>query len=162
MTRDELKNQIDYFQARIEELDKKIINGAPSEKGYKEMADAYNKFVDQYISLLDRLEHFDDADLEYEKLQIEQDKINVESERIRLDREKFAHEIEVQKKQEVVDIVFRAGDLGAKLLVPALGSAAVIYVANLAYMNDSKLELCNGRIIGGVKDLLKIMTMRVS
>ena len=48
-----------------------------------------------------------------------------------------------------------------RLLVPIAGLAGVVYVANLAYMNDSKLELCNGRVFGGVKDLLKVITLKV-
>lgn len=167
-----LLDQLDYVQARIEEIDEQVINNNPTEKGYKELIDSYNKWVDRYDALLEKIEHFDDEDLEKRKLDIESDKntvlYDVESRKIELDRErllfekeKFQHEIQTQKIEKTTDIIFRSGDLLVRGMVPLIGLAGVIYVANLAYMNDEQLKLCNGRIAGGVKDALKIMTMKV-
>ena len=203
-----LQNQLDWIQARMEEMDKLIINYDPEKKGYEEALKNLNKLTDRYDELLDRIEHFDDPDIEAEKLkleadkltvnetieqnklkleedklkvneeieknklkleedklkvneEIEQNKINLDSEKVRLDREKFAFDVEQAKKHDVIDIIFRTGELGAKIAIPILGFMGVRYVANLSYMNDEEMKLCNGRIAGGVKDMIKIMTMKV-
>lgn len=156
-----LRDQIDWVQARIEEMDTLVINTNPADKGSKELLDCYNKLVDRYGELTDELKHLNDVDIEEARLELEQDKINLDEERLRLDREKFAYEVEHGKDRELIGDIFEAIELTSKIAVPVLSLTAVVYVANLAYMNDSKLELCNGRVIGGVKDLLKIMTMRV-
>ncbi len=172
MTRDELNNQIDWVQARIEETERLVINGNPSEKGYKELVDSYNKYIDRYNEFSTQLEHFDDVDIEQAKLdfekekfkseqEIEHDKINLKAEEIRLDREKFAYDVEHQKSKELLSDILEVVEVTGKLLVPIAGITSVVYVANLAYINDSKLELCNGRIMGGVKDILKIIAMKV-
>ena len=93
--------------------------------------------------------------------ELEQDKINLEAEKLRLDREKFAYEIEHQKSRELVDDIFEAFSVAGQMLIPIASLTGIIYVANLSYMNDSKLELCNGRVFGGVKDLLKVISMKV-
>lgn len=179
LTKDKLLDNIDYVQARIEELDDIIIQARQTDKGYKEVIDVYNKWTDQYRELMTKLEHFDDADIEKEKLelekmrlnlerdkqtimqQIEQDKINVETEKLRLDREKFACEIEVRKRDEIKDIIFEAAEIGIKLAVPLIAVVGTIGVAKLSYMNEEEFKLCNGRVYGEVKDLLKIVTMKV-
>lgn len=167
-----LKNQLDWIQARMEEMDKLIINLDPDKKGYEEALKSLNKLTDRYDELLDRIEHFGDPDIEAEKLkleadklkvneEIEQNKINLDSEKVRLDREKFAFDVEQAKKNDVIDIIFRTGELSAKIMIPIIGFMGVRYVANLSYMNDEEMKLCNGRIAGGVKDMLKIMTMKL-
>ena len=168
MDRDELKNQIDYVQARIEEIDKKIINSEPDQKGYKELVDSYNKWIDRYDEMIDRFEHFDDVDIERKKLeleeekitslqQIEQDKVNLEQERLRLEREKFAYETTEAKNKELIDTILRSADLGVKILVPLIGLKGTLTIARLAYTSDLDLKLCNGRIWG----LLKLGSMKV-
>ena len=168
MDMDFLKDQIDNALARAEEIDKKIINLEPDQKGYKELVDSYNKWIDTYKTMMDKFLHYDDPDVEVLKLElereklkiqqeIEQDKLNLDTEKVHLDREKFAYDVEQNKKRELIDIIFKSVDVGAKVLVPTLSLTGIIYVANLAYMNDADLKLCNGRIIGGVKDILKIM-----
>ena len=167
-----LLDQIDYVQARIEEIDNKVINWKPEDKGYKELVDSYNKWIDRYDDLLDKLEHIDDFDVEREKIKleserltiqetIEQDKINLEQDKLRFEREKFTKDIEDQKKKETVEIIFRSADLGVKVLVPTLAIAGTWAVAKLSYMNDAELKLCNGRVAGNVKELLRIATMKV-
>lgn len=167
-----LKNQIDYVQARIEEIDKQIINTNPSDKGYKELIDSYNKWIDRYDDLIEKLAHFGEDseekiknELERLKIEtnqeIETDKVNLEAERLRLDRERFAHEVECQNLNQKLDIIFRSADVGTKILVPTMGLIGVVYVAKLAYMNDAELKLCNGRIFGGVKDILRILTTKL-
>lgn len=160
-----LLDQIDYVQARIEEIDNKVINWKPEDKGYKELVDSYNKWIDRYDDLLDKLEHIDDFDVERERLTIqetiEQDKINLEQDKLRFEREKFTKDIEDQKKKETVEIIFRSADLGVKVLVPTLAIAGTWAVAKLSYMNDAELKLCNGRVAGNVKELLRIATMKV-
>ena len=171
----ELKNQIDYVQARIDEIDKKIINSEPDQKGYKELVDSYNKWIDRYDEMIDRLEHFDDVDIERKKLeleerrvnlehdklkiseQIEQDKVNVEVEKVRLEREKFAFETTDTKNKELMDLILRSADLGVKILVPLIGLKGTLTIARLAYTSDLDLKLCNGRIWG----LLKLGSMKV-
>lgn len=172
MDKSVLMNQLDWIQARMEDMDKLIINYDPEKKGYEEALKNLNHLTDRYNELLDEIEHFDDPDIESEKLkieaekikinqEIEQDKINLESERIRLDRDKFAFDVEQAKKKEVIDIIFRTGELSAKIIVPILGFMSVRYVANLSYMNDEEMKLCNGRIAGTVKDVMKILMMKV-
>lgn len=172
MNIEELRNHIDFIQARIEETERLVINANPSDKGYKELVDSYNKYIDRYNELMTQLEHFDDVDIDKAKLdfeierfkteeEIERDKIDLDRERLRLDREKFAYDVEHQKSRELLSDILEVAEVTGKILVPIAGLTGVIYVANLAYMNDSKLELCNGRVIGGVKDLLKIITLKV-
>lgn len=172
MTEDYLKEQIDYVQARIEEMDKLIINANPTEKGYKELVDSYNKWIDRYKELMDELKHFGEEDIEKAKLdfekekmraldEIENDKIDLERERLRLDREKFAHDIEHQKGEELKEVIFMSAELMAKVAVPLVTVSAMVGVAKLSYAKDLDLELCNGRVMGTVKDLLKLATMKV-
>lgn len=163
-----LKDQIDFAQARIEEIEKQVINTEPDAKGYKELVEGYNKWIDRYNDLLNQLEHFNDVDidrenleLEKEKLQIEQDKINLEAERIRLDREKFAHDVEATKKHEAVDVIFRSAELGVKVAVPLIALAGTIAIAKLAYVNDTDMKLCDGRVFAGAKDLIRLATMKI-
>ena len=181
-----LKNQLDWVQARMEDMDQVVINYDVKDKGYEEALKNLNKLTDRYDELLDRIEHFDDVNVDAEKVkleaeklkleadkltleksriesnqELEQDKINLETEKLRLEREKFASDVEQAKKKETIDIIFKTSDVIVKLAVPILGFAGVRYVANLSYMNDEQMKLCNGRIAGGVKDMLKIMTMKV-
>lgn len=149
----DLKNQVDWLQARIEEMDKLVINGNPSEKGYKETIDAYNKFVDRYCELVTRLEHFDDDDLEKVKLELEQDKLNLDMEKLRLDREKFAYEVSQKKTDDVVNIVFRSADVGAKIAVPVISGYFAMKLAILAYTKNGDLELRDGTIWSLMKQL---------
>lgn len=178
-----LLDQLDWVQARIEEVERQVINYDPDGKGYKELVEGYNKLVDRYDKLLDSVEHFDDENLEdkqlriqkeiednkialeREKLQtqeeIEQDKINLETEKLRLDREKFAYDTQNAPRKEIEDVIFKTVDIATRLAVPVIGFMGIRYVANLSYMNDAELKLCNGRIAGGVKDMLKVLTMKV-
>lgn len=145
-----LNEQIHYVQERIRATEEEIANGDPSDKGYKELIECHNKLIDRYIDLLDKPKLESEAELTYAKLDIEQDQIDLE-------REKF----EYGKKRDVIGDIFEGIELTGKIVVPVASLIGVIYVANLAYMNDSKLELCNGRVIGGVKDLFKVLTLKV-
>lgn len=147
MEREILLDQIDFVQARIEEIDKKVINWKPEDKGYKELVDSYNKWIDRYNDLLDKLEHINDIDIDVEKLKLE--------------REKFIHDIEEQKRKEPIELIFRSADLGVKILAPILAITGTVAVAKLAYLNDTDLKLCNGRIFGQTRDLIKLATMKV-
>lgn len=159
-----LMEQIDYVKARIEAIDEALINSSPSDKGYKELIESYNKWVDRYNELLDEPKHRSDVDLNFAKLEIESDRLQSESEiemeKIALDREKFEYEKEHQKKRELIDDIFEGIGAAGKILVPVASLVGVVYVANLAYMNDSKLELCNGRVFGTAKDLFKVLTLK--
>ena len=172
MDRKKLEDHIDFVQARIEEVDKRIINLNPDDKGYKESVDSYNKWIDRYHELLEKLEHLDDVDVEVRKLeleeekqkameQIEQDKLNLAQEQLRLDREKFAHDVQDQKDKEIIEVVLRSADIGVKVLVPTLTLAGMISLAKFAYMNDEELKLCNGRIWIGPKELLKMLNLKI-
>lgn len=172
MDKDKLLDQLDWVQARIEEIEGQVLNYDPDKKGYKELVDGYNKLVDRYNEILQTIENLDKPDVEMEKIdlerermriteEIEQDKINLDREKLRLEREKFAHDIEVQTKKDVEELIFRSLETGVKVLVPIASLTGIVYVANLAYMNDADFKLCNGRVIGGVKDILKVLTMKV-
>lgn len=166
-----LLDQIDFVQARIEDVDKKVINCEADEKRYQFLLEAYNKWVDRYNELMDKLEEIDDenkVDIEMEKIQveklkiasqkeIEQSKINLDAEKLNLDREKFYHEVRMEKRKEPIDIIFRSADLGVKVLVPVLGITATMAVAGLAYVNDAELKLCNGRIFAQAREVLKVV-----
>lgn len=167
-----LLDQIDFTQARIEEIEKQVLNYDPDKKAYSELMTSYNKWIDRYNTLMDKLEHFDDISVEAVKLnlerdkmtiqeQLEQDKLNLESEKLRFEREKFAKEIEDQKRKAPVDIIFKSAELGVKVLVPVCGLVGTIGLAKLAYMNDLNLQLCNGTVRSCAKDLLKIATTKV-
>lgn len=190
MDKEYLMDQIDYVQARQEELDKLILNAQADGKGYKEAIESYNKWVDRYIVLTDALLHLDDIDIEQEKLnfekeqlkvhkeiefakinadkdkqnllqEIEQDKINNETERIRLDREKFANDVKVQKRGEIEQAIFETAGLAVKIGVPVAVILAVVGVSKLSYVKEAELELCNGRVYGGIKDLLALARLAV-
>lgn len=162
-----LRNQLDYAQARIEELDKIIINAEQTTKGYKEVIDVYNKWTDTYNDILSKIEHFNDVSLDEQKLElekeklniekskieIEQDKINNETERIRLEREKFANEIEMQKRNEIEDIIFKTLDIGTKVSVPVIGGYFAMKLAVLAYTKNGELELRDGTIWALIRQL---------
>lgn len=178
MDKEKLNDQLDYAQARIEELDKIIINAEQTTKGYKEVIEVYNKWTDTYNDILSKIEHVDDPnldelkyELEKEKLdvekakvnlerdkqtimqEIEQDKINNEAERIRLDREKFAHEVGVQTRNEIEDIIFKTLDIGTKVSVPIIGGYFAMKLAILAYTKNGELELRDGTIWALIKQL---------
>ena len=201
MDKEYLKDQIDYAQARIEELDKLLLNTESSTKGYKESIDAYNKWVDRHGELMSLLIHFDDIDidkakldLEKEKLKVqqqiesdkqssmkeieqnkldlererqaimqelEQDKINVETERLRLERERFAHDVQVQKRAEIEQAIYEVLELSVKIGVPVAVILAIVGVSKLAYVKEAQLELCNGRVYGGIKDLLSLARLAI-
>lgn len=166
-----LKDQIDFVQARIEEIERQVINYEPDKRGFKELVLVYNSLIDRYNELVTKLEHFDDEDIEKAKFEfekerfqieeeIERDKIEIDREKVRLDREKFAYDVEHQKSRELVSDILEVVEITGKLLVPIASLTGIVYVANLSYMNDSKLELCNGRVFGGVKDMLRILTLK--
>ena len=172
MDKKKLEDHIDFVQARIEEVDRRIINLNPEDKGYKETIDSYNKWIDRYHELLEKLDHLDDVDVEVKKIelekekqkimqQIEQDKINLAQDQLRLDREKFAHDVEHQKETEIIDVVLKSADLSVKVLVPALTLAGMMSLAKFAYMNDSELKLCNGRIFMGPKEMLRMLNLKI-
>lgn len=176
MNEEFLKNQIDYVQARIEEMDDKVINTDPSEKEFKGLIDNYNKWTDQYMILLDRLEHINDENLEREKLDLEKIKVEnqfklemeklnrteeLEQDKLNLDRDKFAYEVKKNRWEKPVDIILKVGDIGARVAVPLIGMSVTTALATLAYMNDSELKLCNGRIQKQAETVLRIMTSKV-
>ena len=190
MDKEYLMNQIDYVQARAEELDKLILDASANNKGYKEAIDSYNKWVDRYSVLTDALLHFDDVNIEQAKLdfekeklkveqqietnklnaekekqtlmqEIEQDKINVETEKIRLEREKFANDVKVQLRSEIEQDIFETAELAVKIGVPVAVILAVVGVAKLSYTKEAELELCNGRVFGGIKDLLSLARLAI-
>lgn len=210
MDEEKLLDQLDFAQARIEEIEKKVINWEPEKRGFKELVDSYNKWIDRYNELLETIQHIDDVDVEREKLElervrienekakielekektnsmievekkkievdqariafekekfesmqeIEQDKVNLDTERLRLEREKFGHDVVAETRGEIIEVIFRSADIGVKLLVPTLAIAGTWAVAKLSYMNDADLKLCNGRVAGNVKELLRIATMK--
>ena len=165
MDKEILLDQLDWVQARIEEVERQVLNYPSDGKGYKELVEGYNKLVDRYDKLLDDVEHFDDESIEEKQLrvqtEIENNKINLETEKLRLDREKFAYDTQNAPRKEIEDVIFRTVDIATRLAVPVIGFMGIRYVANLSYMNDAELKLCNGRIAGGVKDMLKVLTMKV-
>lgn len=190
MDKEYLKDQIDYAQARIEELDKLLLNTESSTKGYKESIDAYNKWVDRHGELMSLLIHFDDIDIDKAKLdfekeklkvqqqiesdkldlererqgimqELEQDKINVETERLKLERERFAHDVQVQKRAEIEQAIYEVLELSVKIGVPVAVILAIVGVSKLAYVKEAQLELCNGRVYGGIKDLLSLARLAI-
>lgn len=150
MEREQLLDQIDFAQARIEEIERVLINANPTEKGFKELVESYNKWIDRYDELITREEHFDDEALESRKLDIEEMKVKVETEKL-----------EIEKKRIPVDIALRVGELGIKVAVPIIGIVGTMAVAKLAYINDAELNLCNGRIFASAKELIKLTTTKV-
>ena len=184
-----LLDQIDFAQARIEEIEKQVINTNPEQKGYKELVDSYNKWIDRYDNLMEKLET-GDVDIEYEKLKLEQAKLDFEKEKFRsqhelecakrdiqeeletdklnLERDKFSAEQMIRLKESrraavrgPVDVSLKLLETGAKVAVPLIGLAGTMAVASLAYTNDSELKLCNGRIFASAKELLKISTTKL-
>ncbi len=179
MEREQLLDQIDFAQARIEEIEHVVINANPTEKGFKELIESYNKCIDRYDELITREEHFDDETLESRKLDIEEMKVKVEtekleiekkriaalsyteSEKLEFERQKFDKEVGAAKWKDPVDIALRVGELGIKVAVPIIGIVGTMAVAKLAYINDAELKLCNGRIFASAKELIKLTTTKV-
>lgn len=168
MDREMLDEQIAFVQKRIEEIDKGLAARSADEKGYKELVDSYNKWVDRYSELLEEPERWSEMDFDFakldferEQLEFEREKSQIERDRLEFEKEKFERESARQEQQDILNAIFECIGTAGKILVPVIGLAGVIYVANLSYMNDSKLELCNGRIMGTTKDLFKILTMKV-
>lgn len=169
-----LLDQLDFTQARIEEIEKQVINYNPDQKGYKELVDSYNKWIDRYNTLMDKVEHFDDVDIEERKLafemekfkvqqELEQDKLNLETVKAQLEREKFAYSVESDKigPKDIVDTSLKVGELGVKVAVPVIGLIGTVALAKIAYTNDLDLKLCNGRIWPSAKEMLKIATGKI-
>ena len=159
-----LSDQLDYVQARIEEIDEKVINNNPSDKGYKELIDSYNKWVDRYNELLIKIETIDDEDLDKRKLDIESDKntilyeieqrkIDLKREKFLFDREKFQNEVQTQKFDRTADIVFKTLDIGTKVSVPIIGGYFAMKLAILAYTKNGELELRDGTIWSLIKQI---------
>lgn len=178
MDRTVLLNQIDFVQARIEEMDKLVINGNPAEKGFKEIMDNYNKWTDRYNELMVQLEKLDKEDLEKERLNLERDKFEfqkasevdkneieklkvsiqeeLEQDKLNLERDRFAYEVKKSRLDKALDVGLKVGELGVRVAVPIIGVCGTIAVAKLSYINDAELKLCNGRIFAGAKEIIKL------
>lgn len=168
MDREMLDEQIAFVQKRIEAIDEVLATRSADEKGYKELVDSYNKWVDRYSELLEEPDRWKEADFDFakldferEQLEFEKEKSQIERDRLEFEKEKFEKESARQKEQDIINVIFEGMGVACKIAVPVISLAAIVYVANLSYMNDSKLELCNGRIMGTTKDLFKILTMKV-
>lgn len=172
MDRDELLNQIDFAQARIEETERLIINFNPAEKGFKELVDSYNKWIDRYNEFMTQLDNFDKEDIEVQKLNLERykiavqeaidkEKMDIDRAKLAFDQDKFEHDAKQEKWKEPVDIGLKAVELGVRVAVPIIGIAGTMALASLAYTNDAELKLCNGRIFASAKEVLKLCTSRV-
>lgn len=167
MEKEMLEQQITFVQNRIEQIDRALANCSADEKGYKELVDSYNKWVDRYSELLEEPDRWREVDFdfaklefEHEQLEFEKEKSQIERDRLEFEKEKFEKESARQNEQDILNAILGGIGTAGKILVPVIGLAGVIYVANLSYMNDSKLELCNGRVMGTVKDLFKIITLK--
>ena len=111
-----------------------FINGTPpNEKGYEDLIQAYLKWTDIYDDILDQISDLDKAD---------------------------AKEAEA-KKEKRIDLIFRSLDLVCKIAVPILCISASVGVAKLSYVQDSQMQLCNGRVMGSAKDLMNLAKMKV-
>ena len=134
MDKDTLMNQIEFAWARIEELEGTLEHADPEGKGYNGLIDAYVKWVDRYNNLVEKLNRMEDVEEDKE------DKLS---------------------KKEIIDVILRSAELGAKVLIPVVGLVGTVAIAKLAYANDADLKLCNGRIFGSVREVLKLATMRL-
>lgn len=167
-----LEDHIDFIQARIEEIEGQVLNYDPDKRGYKELMIVYNNLVDRYHELLDKLEHFGEKDIELRKLELEEKRLKlneeIEKRKLSLEESKFEFERikdvrdrEHQSNRELIDDIFEAIGLAARIAVPIASLTGVIYLGNLAYMSDAEMKLCNGRIIGRAGDIFKILTLKV-
>lgn len=155
MDREELLlKQMEYVKEQIASIEKKIGSYPEDGKGFKELVDGYNKWVDRYNALVDEYGKLNSVDLEEEQLELEKDKLDFE-------KEKFDYENMHKEKTERVDRVFRGAEIAAKILVPCLAITGSVAIAKLSYMNDAELKLCNGRIFGGLKEVIKLATMKL-
>lgn len=132
MDKDTLMEQIEFARARIEELERKIECSDPEEKGYTGLIEGYIKWTDRYNTLVDKFNSIEDVE--------EKDKLS---------------------KKELIDVILRSAELGAKIIVPVIMLVGTVAVAKLAYANDADLKLCNGRIFGSVREVLKLATMKL-
>ena len=167
-----LMDQLDFATERIEELEGVIKSTDPSAKGYKELADSYNKWQDRYDDIYCKLNELDKVDVEAENLKLEQerlqfdiDKLNCESElerkKLQFEIKKFNYETEAKKKDDLVNIIFRGAEVVVKLIVPLAGVAATVGLGKLAYVQDSNMGLCDGRVWGQTKDVIKFASMKL-
>lgn len=131
MDKQTILKELEFVQVRVTEIEEDMLQTGPDEKGYVGKVEAYNKWIDRYNALIDKLDQLDHEEVEKKQL----------------------------KKKETVDIIFKAADLGLKILVPIFVALVSLGIAKLSYANDQNLELCNGRIFGSVKDVLKLIKL---
>lgn len=136
MEREYLQKRIEFAEGQIEFLSDLIANSDPANKNYLQIVQCY----DDWVSYKDR---------EEKKLE------NLDSE---LDDKE---EKEYRRKKDKTDLTLRYLELGCKVAVPILTVLTTVAIAKLSYASDADLKLCNGRIMGLSKDLIRTIGAKI-
>lgn len=137
MEREHLQQRIDFAEEQIKLFSELIANTDPADKEYMQLVQCY----DGWVSYKDRAEKkLDGLDSELE------------------DKEE---EREYRRKKDKADLTLRYVELGCKIAIPILTVMTTVALAKLSYANDADLKLCNGRIMGLSKDLIRTIGAKV-
>lgn len=136
MEREYLQKRIEFAEGQIEFLSDLIANSDPANKNYLQIVQCY----DDWVSYKDREEK------KLETLDSELD-----------DKE----EKEYRRKKDKTDLTLRYLELGCKVAVPILTVLTTVAIAKLSYASDADLKLCNGRIMGLSKDLIRTIGAKI-
>lgn len=131
-----LQNRIEYVEEKLSALEILVDEGNPTDKGYMEIVNAYNKWSDLYTQLVDEFDNLDD----------------VESKKARIESEKK------------IDTILRVAEVGVKVAgigVSVLAIMASVGVAKLSYTQDQQLVLRNGNVMANYKDLMQMAKIKV-
>lgn len=137
MEQEYLQKRIEFAEGQIEFLSDLIANSDPANKNYLQIVQCY----DDWVSYKDR---------EEKKLE------NLDSELDDKEEEK-----EYIRKKDKTDLTLRYLELGCKVAVPILTVLTTVAIAKLSYASDADLKLCNGRIMGLSKDLIRTIGAKI-
>jgi len=133
MTKEILERRLEYAENRIVELEERVNELMPEDDGYSEVVKAYIFWSNEYTKLIEQIDDLEIAD----------------------EKEKQA------KKEKALDLWLRVAELGCKVAIPVMGIAASLALGKLAYVQDTNMVLCNGRIFPMAKDVVKMATVKI-
>ena len=136
MEQENLQKRIEFAEGQIKLFGELIADTDPADEMYMSFVKGYDSWVDykeKAEKKLDALES--DLDKEEEK--------------------------EYQRKKDKADLTLKWVELGCKVAVPILTVLTTVAIAKLSYASDADLKLCNGRIMGLSKDLIRTIGARV-
>lgn len=128
-----LQNKVFYVEDKLAELEALIDSADPTEKEYGELIDTYNKWASTYMRITEELASLEDFEAKEAK----------------------------EEREKRIDLILRCAELGCKVFVPTLCIMASVGIAKLSYVQDQKLALRNGNVMGNSKDLMQMARMKM-